>query len=427
GDEDRVMTHGHDGTHVEHGPDLRAPGPDRAPAAQGSAVAVEGGDADERGNLPTTQRAELGQGRHERGGQDGADAGGTAQQVVLLAPQRTGANALPEVLIELGDLLVQPRNVGLELRPNAPGGPRQPVLFRREHLDQLPPALEQRGEFLGLGVGQGAGRRPEDLGELCEQLGIEPVGLGQEARGAGEIAHLPRVHDRHRQRGGREGPRHGDFPAARRFQDDQCGCEPAQSRDECTQTGFLMSDRPALATGAHRDIQLLLRHIDTDEEGRGGTHRISSLPGLARCGLRVAQATVRAVEEVADATTHAALRSRTTLGESVCRARPALPSYHFPLLSRYKGEGALLEVERYRRRWGRRQTGSSRASTLASYADWPPGMRGSRPSLASGVRQASPRVRPLRPGQPSGAQTTPGSTSSVPRATPPKRPRALLS
>src|SRR5436190_15316882 len=91
GDEDRVMTHGHDGTHVEDGPDLRAPAPDRAPAAQGSAVAVEGGDADERGNLPTTQRAEFGQGRHERGGQDGADAGGTAQQVVLLAPQRTGA------------------------------------------------------------------------------------------------------------------------------------------------------------------------------------------------------------------------------------------------------------------------------------------------------------------------------------------------
>src|SRR5207247_9928007 len=60
GDEDRVMTHGHDGTHVEHGPDPRAPAPDRAPAARGSAVAVEGGDANDGGNLRTRQRAECG-------------------------------------------------------------------------------------------------------------------------------------------------------------------------------------------------------------------------------------------------------------------------------------------------------------------------------------------------------------------------------
>src|SRR2546428_13236087 len=60
GDEDRVMAYGHDGTHVEHGPDLRAPAPDRPAAAEGAAIAVEGGDAHERRDLLAGRRARRG-------------------------------------------------------------------------------------------------------------------------------------------------------------------------------------------------------------------------------------------------------------------------------------------------------------------------------------------------------------------------------
>ena len=51
GADDRIGTGGGDGGHIEDGADGGAPAPDAAAAAPGAAVAIEGGDPDQGGNL----------------------------------------------------------------------------------------------------------------------------------------------------------------------------------------------------------------------------------------------------------------------------------------------------------------------------------------------------------------------------------------
>ena len=58
-------------------------------------------------------------------------------------------------------------------------------------------------------VGQGARLRSHRLGEVGEHRGVDPVGLGELARGLGEIPDLPGVDDRHRHPGQSEGRRGG--------------------------------------------------------------------------------------------------------------------------------------------------------------------------------------------------------------------------
>jgi hypothetical protein len=47
-------------------------------------------------------------------------------------------------------------------------------------------------------LGQGAWLRPHRLGEVGEHRSVDPVGLGELARGLGEVPDLPGVDDRHR-------------------------------------------------------------------------------------------------------------------------------------------------------------------------------------------------------------------------------------
>src|SRR5215207_3546750 len=47
-------------------------------------------------------------------------------------------------------------------------------------------------------VGQGSWLWPHRLGEVGEYRGVDPVGLGELARGLSEIPNLPGVDDRHR-------------------------------------------------------------------------------------------------------------------------------------------------------------------------------------------------------------------------------------
>ena len=60
GADDGIVARGGERTHVEHGADRRAAAPDAAMAAPRAAVAGEGGDADQGGDLFMTEAAELG-------------------------------------------------------------------------------------------------------------------------------------------------------------------------------------------------------------------------------------------------------------------------------------------------------------------------------------------------------------------------------
>src|SRR5262245_2029853 len=90
---------------------------------------------------------------------------------------------------------LEPGYVGIE--PALQGaGTSQPaaVRFGAEHLDELAPAGDEFAEVLQLSVGQGARGRTNGLSKVCNDPGIERVGLSEQASGAGEVADLARVY-----------------------------------------------------------------------------------------------------------------------------------------------------------------------------------------------------------------------------------------
>ena len=65
-------------------------------------AAIEGGDADQRGNLSTGQRSEFGQQGDQGGGQDRADRGHAAQTLAELGQIDVLGNQLDQAAIEPG-------------------------------------------------------------------------------------------------------------------------------------------------------------------------------------------------------------------------------------------------------------------------------------------------------------------------------------
>ena len=117
-----------------------------------AAVPVEGSHSHEGGDLPAVQRAQLRQIGQESHRETFPDSGNTAQQVVLLSPNGTLAESLPQALVQVVQLTLQPCNVGLDAGTHGDGGGTQAVLLRDQHGHHLVPAGDQRVEGLGLGV-----------------------------------------------------------------------------------------------------------------------------------------------------------------------------------------------------------------------------------------------------------------------------------
>ena len=70
--------------------------------------------------------------------------------------------------------------------------PEEPIFLGRTVVQELPPPHDQLPElFLPLVVS--LGHRPGRLSEPSDDRGIDPIGLGQKAKGLGEVPHLPRI------------------------------------------------------------------------------------------------------------------------------------------------------------------------------------------------------------------------------------------
>src|SRR5919112_2192958 len=83
---------------------------------------------------------------------------------------------LVEVAVGAGKLLLEPSTVGLDALPHRLAGRAQAVLLGGAHAHDLAPPSEDRGELAGFLIGDGAGCRPNRLGEAGQDLGVEPVG-----------------------------------------------------------------------------------------------------------------------------------------------------------------------------------------------------------------------------------------------------------
>jgi hypothetical protein len=83
-------------------------------------------------------------------------------------------------------------------------GAAAPVALHHDHLDDLAAPGDQFRQGPPLGVGHRPGLGADALGEQREEGGVDAVGLGEPARGAGEVADLAGVHDGDRQARGDE-------------------------------------------------------------------------------------------------------------------------------------------------------------------------------------------------------------------------------
>jgi hypothetical protein len=117
--------------HVQHGSHVSPATPHRALASPRAAVAIEGRDADQRGNLFMGQRAQFWQMGQEGGGQHRAHAGHAPQPLLFLPPHWTALNGLRQIRIRMRQFPFEPRDVRPQTFPNRARSGEQPVLLSR--------------------------------------------------------------------------------------------------------------------------------------------------------------------------------------------------------------------------------------------------------------------------------------------------------
>ena len=122
------------------------------------------------------------------------------QQIGVGLPGRALADGVVDVAVQFGEFGLQHRQMPLDGADHpALAGHAAAVALGHDHLDDLAAARHQLAQGLRLGIGNRPRRRPDRLGEMRDRRGIEAVGLGEPAGGAGEIADLARVDHRQRQ------------------------------------------------------------------------------------------------------------------------------------------------------------------------------------------------------------------------------------
>ena len=279
----RIKTGRHERAHVQHGAHMRTTSPNNASAPQGPTVAMEGCHADQGRDLLPRERPQLGEFQQQRPGTHRPNTRDTLQQVVVFAPQRASPEHRLQVVVQRGDARIEPGNMGLDVLGQALARPREAILFRRPHADQLLAASQEGAQLLRLGVAQGPGCRADHVGKVGQGAGIQGIRLGQLPRGTCKIARLPWVHnDDGKTRCGQ--CRRGDpLQTAGGFQHNQGGVEGLQPFPERHDSIGVVRHGPSLPRGAYRNVQLGFGHINTDKTWRV-THTNSCRPALADTG-----------------------------------------------------------------------------------------------------------------------------------------------
>jgi hypothetical protein len=253
------------------------------------------------GATPTRSAAvEAAEFRHlgdERPGRDGADAGDAAEEVVGGAPSRAAADGAADVAVELGELgLEHPEGGGDGARHPRRAGLPAAVLLHADHLDDLAAAAgDEFGQRPRVGVRHGFRVRSDALGEDGDRLGVEAVGLGEPAGGAGEVADLARVDHGQRQAGAGERGGHRDLETAGGLQHDEAGRFRPQPRQQPVEAPAVARHGEGLARRAEVHVEAIFGNVDADEGRRGGGRLIHgpSLRMRAHGHAAAAPATVR--------------------------------------------------------------------------------------------------------------------------------------
>ena len=262
GPEARIVADRCQRSHVERGADPGAATPDAPAPAPGAAVAVEGGHADQGGDLPAGAAPEFGQLREQGSGGHRADAGNALEPGGAGAQGGLGLHDGRERPVRLLD---QARQHGQERVAAGQLVGRQVaalLLLGHARRDQLVPAagegLEPSLRLRERGAPRGAHLRREPR----QHASIQLIGLGEGAEGAGEVADLARIDHHHRQV--RQGGHHRALIPTAGFQHHAGGLECGQPVAQPVQAAAGAPYRPGRPRRVHSDVQAPLRHIDPD-------------------------------------------------------------------------------------------------------------------------------------------------------------------
>ena len=149
--------------------------------------------------------AQFGQLGEQGAAGDGADAGDALQPGGAGAQGRMGLHRVVEPRIEVGQVLRQPGQMGVDVGPERWRGLVPPLLLRHADGEELAPPGNQGVQVLGGRIRARAQRRLDLGSEAGQHPGVEAVGLGQDVAAAGEVAHLPRIDHHRRQPGAGQG------------------------------------------------------------------------------------------------------------------------------------------------------------------------------------------------------------------------------
>jgi hypothetical protein len=101
------------------------------------------------------------------------------EPVVALPPHGTGTQHLVQLAIHIRQCLLQPGNVGGDLRVDGGQGLLEAVLFRGEHVHQLATPLHECAPRRAVGSGQRMGGWLQRLRTMREHRRIDGIGLSQ--------------------------------------------------------------------------------------------------------------------------------------------------------------------------------------------------------------------------------------------------------
>lgn len=259
------MPHGAQSRHVERAAHRPTPAIDASDAALPAAVAVVRGYARQRGS---GLRGQLSEFRHfgQHGGRDHRpDAGNGLETFGFAGEFRVLCDECGDGFITLFDLSFQ----GFaELPPLAEakgiGVMFGVVAFNDKQLDDLAAALGEIGQLLLLRRGWGGGGGLERRAIFGQHGGVNRIGLGALALGAGEVADAPGLDDADRNVRGMEDADDGLFVTAGGFANEvRVGMRP-QVFEELGVTFGVIGEE--VETASEMELQRELGNIEADVE-----------------------------------------------------------------------------------------------------------------------------------------------------------------
>ena len=261
-----VASGGSQGGHVESGTYLGASAGNDTPATESTTVAVERSDADERGDLPAGELAQLGKLAEQSTSGLGTDTRDRLEEVFLFAPERRLFDVFVDVGVEGVDLAVEEGDGLLETDDDALGGRLMEAVDLGGACGDELSATRHKGFYGLFGViGEGTGMGPDVACEACDDGGVEGVGLGELPGGAGEVADLSGIDDGDGdvacgQLGGDVG-----LVAAGGFEDHEGGLVVARPGEGLGDSLLVVRETTGVSSGESVEVEGILGYVDTDE------------------------------------------------------------------------------------------------------------------------------------------------------------------